>query len=92
MASRMTGSMLTAIGHPEWIAHSDAEYVDKVVTLARNMESRQSLRVTQRTQMARSPLCDARGLAMSLENAYVEMFERWHKDRRRRSVLRYVVK
>ena len=36
MASRMTASMLDAIGHPKWIARSEAEYIDKVVALARD--------------------------------------------------------
>jgi len=27
--------------------------------------------------MASSPLCDAKNLATSLENAYFDMFERW---------------
>jgi predicted O-linked N-acetylglucosamine transferase (SPINDLY family) len=82
MASRMTGSMLTAIGHPEWIARSDAEYVARVVALARDVESRRSLRATQRARMANSPLCDVRGLTRTLEQAYVEMFERWEKNTR----------
>ena len=77
VASRATATMLGALGHPEWIAHSEAEYVDKVVTLARNVEYRKVLRSTQRNQMAHSPLCDAHGLAMNLENAYFEMFDRW---------------
>ncbi len=77
MASRMTASMLDAIGHPEWIAHSEAEYINKVVALARDAEQRKALRSGQRSRMASSPLCDARGLALALENAYLEMFERW---------------
>ncbi|MBI2290356.1 MAG: tetratricopeptide repeat protein [Betaproteobacteria bacterium] len=78
MASLMTTSMLNAIGRPEWIAHSEAEYIDKVVALARDVEQRKAIRSSQRSRMASSPLCDARGLAMFLENAYSEMFERWH--------------
>lgn len=77
MAERMTASMLNAIGHPEWIARTEAEYIDKVVALARDLQQRNTLRFTQRERMALSPLCDAKGLALSLENAYVEMFERW---------------
>ena len=80
MASRMTVSMLDAIGHPEWVARSEAEYVEKVVALARDAEQRKALRSTQRQRMAASPLCDARGLTESLENAYFEMFKRWLKE------------
>ncbi len=77
VTSRATAAILSAIGHPEWIAHSEAEYLDKVVALARDVEQRKMLRFSQRDRMATSPLCDAKNLAMNLENAYVEMFERW---------------
>lgn len=77
MASRMATSILNAIGRPEWIAHSEAEYVDKVVALALDVGQRQALRTDQRRRIANSPLCDAHGLARTLEDAYSEMFERW---------------
>ncbi len=76
MASRMTASILSAIGHPEWIAHSAAEYVDKVVALATDVAQRKALRPVQRGLMAGSSICDARDLAMKLEDAYFEMFGR----------------
>ncbi len=78
--SRMTASMLNAIGHPEWITHSDQEYIDKVVALARDVEQRKALRPLQRERMANSPLCDAEDLARHLEKAYREMFERWQAN------------
>lgn len=77
VVSRATAALVNAIGHPEWITRSEAEYTDKVVALARDVEQRKALRSSQRDQMARSPLCNAKNLAMSLENAYVEMFRRW---------------
>jgi predicted O-linked N-acetylglucosamine transferase (SPINDLY family) len=77
MGFRMTATALNALGHPEWIAKSDAEYVDKVVALARDAARRAELRLQLRDEMARSPLCDARDLARSLEDAYVAMYERW---------------
>jgi len=75
VASRMTASLLDAVGRPKWIARSEAEYIDKAVALARNVDERKALRSSQRARMAASPLCDARGLAASLEAAYFEMFE-----------------
>ena len=33
------------------------------------------MRLTQREQMRVSPLCDAKGLAIALEDAYESMFE-----------------
>ena len=76
MATRMSSSMLDAIGHPEWIARSEQEYIEKVAALARNPEQRRQIRLSLRSQMARSPLCDAKGLAAALEDAYFAMFAR----------------
>ncbi|MEI6415127.1 MAG: tetratricopeptide repeat protein, partial [Pseudomonadota bacterium] len=78
MASRMTASMLHAIGLPEWIAESKDDYIAKVVALGRDVALRQSLRFTQRERMAQSPLCDGKGLALALEDAYEGMFDRWY--------------
>lgn len=82
MATRMTASMLDAIGHAGWVAASEEEYVNKVVALARDAALRQSLRASQRSRMAASPLCDAGGLTRALETAYHEMFARWQQGTR----------
>jgi len=81
MIHRMSASMLDSIGHREWIAESESEYVNKVVELARDVELRRNLRSSQRDKMRRSPLCDAAGLARSLEDAYEAMFDIWWKKR-----------
>jgi predicted O-linked N-acetylglucosamine transferase (SPINDLY family) len=76
MASRMTASMLHAIGHPEWIARSEEEYVRKAVGLARDARGREALRSRLRAEVARSPMCDRAGLTRSLEDAYLGMYGR----------------
>ena len=81
MASRMTASMLSSLGHEEWIARTEGEYIQKVLDLARDAERRSALRFVLRSQMAQSSLCDARGLARSLEAAYFEMVDRWQRRR-----------
>jgi protein O-GlcNAc transferase len=80
VASRATAAIVGALGHPEWIAQSEQEYIDNVVTLARDVEQRKELRSAQRERMTVSPLCDAKGLSRSLEDAYAEMFERWLQE------------
>jgi len=47
------------------------------VALARDLEHRKALRLIQRTQMTQSHLCDAKGLARALEDAFEAMLERW---------------
>ncbi|OFZ90774.1 MAG: hypothetical protein A2V78_16880 [Betaproteobacteria bacterium RBG_16_64_18] len=81
MASRMTASMLSALGHEEWIARTEREYIQIVLDLARDAEKRNTLRFSLRSQMAQCPLCDAGGLARSLEDAYFEMADRWQRRR-----------
>ena len=73
MTTRSTASLLMAIEHPEWVASSMTEYVEKVVALVRETGQRQKIRSTQRDRMAASPLCDTRSLAMALEDAYFQL-------------------
>lgn len=80
VGARFAASLLQAIGRSEWIAHSEAEYIAKTIALARDSALRKQLRFLQRDVMARSPLCDAAGLARTLEDAYVTMFERRHNS------------
>ncbi len=77
VGSRFATSLISAIGHNEWIAHSETEYMEKVIALAKNVELRIKLRFSQRDLMALSPLCDAQGLTSEMENAYSTMFTRW---------------
>jgi predicted O-linked N-acetylglucosamine transferase (SPINDLY family) len=76
VATRAAGTMLHAIGQMDWVARNEEEYVTKVVALARDVELRRSHRYAQRASMAASPLCDARGLASALEEAFTQMIER----------------
>lgn len=77
VGSRQTASLLQALGRTEWIADDEDSYIDKVVALARDVEGRRAMRSTQREQMRASPLCDAKGLARALEDAYGAMVQRW---------------
>ncbi len=79
VGSRFAATLLHTIGHDEWIARTEAEYIEKTVALAHDVALRKQLRATQRDTMANSPLCDAKGLARALEDAYADMFERWLK-------------
>jgi predicted O-linked N-acetylglucosamine transferase (SPINDLY family) len=70
-------SVLSAVGHPEWIARSEAEYVDKLVALASDLPSLAQTRRTLRAQMQASALMDEAGFAREVEDAYAQMFARW---------------
>jgi predicted O-linked N-acetylglucosamine transferase (SPINDLY family) len=77
MGGTMAASVLKALGHPEWIAHSDEEFVSIVCSLARDVEKRKQLRQTQRARVAASELCDGKGLARAFEEAFESMYDRW---------------
>ncbi len=74
---RMSVSQLCALGRPEWIAETPAQYVDLAVSLAADGETRRVARADQRRRVERSPLCDGPGLARALERAYRELWNRW---------------
>lgn len=70
-------SVLSAIGHPEWIAHTESEYVDKLVALASDLPELARIRSNLRSQMQASALMDEEGFARDVEDAYAQMFARW---------------
>ena len=70
---RMGTSLLTTLGHPEWIAATTDEYVQIAVALAANLTRLAQIRAELRQQMRVSGLCDAAGYTADLENLYLEM-------------------
>jgi protein O-GlcNAc transferase len=74
---RLGSSILVGVGHPEWIAHSEDEYVEKCVALASDLPALAALRVSIRDQMRASALMDEVGFARKVEAAYKEMFAHW---------------
>ncbi len=74
---RLASSILEGLGHPEWIARSEAEYVVKAVALARDVDKLAGYRAGLRNEMQASPLMDEAGLARRVEAAYRQMFEIW---------------
>lgn len=72
--SRMGVSILTNLGHPEWIARTPEEYIEKAVALAQDYEELATIRGKLRDEMRRSPLCDgaafARSFTEKLETLY----------------------
>jgi predicted O-linked N-acetylglucosamine transferase (SPINDLY family) len=75
--SRVSASLLTNLGRPEWITHSESEYIEKSVGLAAELPHLAEMRSTQRELMRQSPLCDAGRFVSQLEDAYREMWRQW---------------
>ncbi len=74
---RLGSSILMGLGHPEWIAHSEDEYVDKCLALASDLPALAAIRAGLRAQTRTSALMDEGGFARKVEAAYHEMFSRW---------------
>ncbi len=77
VGSRMGSSVLNTLGRTEWIARTEAEYVQIVTALAADVELRKTRRANLRTEMAGSKLCDAAGLTRALEDAFESMYDQW---------------
>ncbi len=74
---RFGASILHALGHPEWLAADDEEYVRCAVALAADIDGLAKLRSGMREAMRRSPLMDARGLAREMEGHYRRLWRGW---------------
>lgn len=85
MGGRMSSTILRALGKPEWVAQTEDQYVNLVASLAKDVDGRRLLRTTQRTLMAKSLLCDAKGITLALQDAFENMLA---KCRQRNGVAR----
>jgi len=77
---RASASMLAAIGLNDLIASGYDDYISKVIALAKAPERRTYLRSNLRSIMTESPLCDGKGLAISMESAYKDMWARYMNE------------
>ena len=67
---RIAASMLTAVGLPDLIADTDADYVELAARLAADRPRLAELRRTLRERMLASPLMDASAFTAAVEVAY----------------------
>jgi predicted O-linked N-acetylglucosamine transferase (SPINDLY family) len=74
---RLGSSILEGVGHPEWIARSEEEYIEQAVALASDLPKLAGIRANLRQEMQASPLMDEVGFARKVEDAYRDMFKRW---------------
>ncbi|MCK7578321.1 MAG: tetratricopeptide repeat protein [Chromatiales bacterium] len=74
---RIGSKMLVGAGHPEWIAASEADYVDKAVALASDLQRLARLRAGLRAEFEASPWRDEAGFVRRVEQAYRNMWQQW---------------
>ncbi len=80
-ASRMSASILSAVGLSELIVNDNKQYVDIAVDLANNPNKFHSLREKLKKNKQTYPLFDTQLFVESLENAYAQIWE-LHKTQR----------
>lgn len=85
---RLGSSILEGVGHSEWVATTEAQYVERAVTLANDLPKLAATRATLRAEMQASALMDEAGFARKVEAAYREMFSRWADPNRGASLTR----
>ena len=72
---KIGSSILSAIGHSEWIATSEEEYVQKAVKLASDIEKLNTTRGSLRKEIKLSPIMDHKGFVEKLEKIYQQMWD-----------------
>ena len=80
LAGRVAASLLNAVGLPELIAATQAEYEAKAIEFATQPEKLHQLKNRLKSNRATSPLFDGRLLAGHIEAAYVAMYARYKAD------------
>jgi predicted O-linked N-acetylglucosamine transferase (SPINDLY family) len=76
-ASRVSASLLTAAGHPEWVAEDAEGFVRIAASLAGDLPRLASIRASLRGELRASPLLDARAYAHRFHAAIRECWREW---------------
>jgi predicted O-linked N-acetylglucosamine transferase (SPINDLY family) len=77
---RIGTSMLMNLGLPDWIATTEAEYIDKACAFAGQPQALNELRLGFRDRMRACPLMDGPAFARGMEDAYRFMYDHWRKE------------
>ena len=75
--ARVGASLLTHVGHPEWIARNPESYVSAAIMLAQDRGRLAASRMRLRNEYLASPLANPAALARSVEAAYRAMWRKW---------------
>jgi protein O-GlcNAc transferase len=74
---RLGSSILHGVGHPEWIAENEDEYIARAAELAGEIPRLARVRTALRDEMRACPLMDEPGFARKVEGAYRGMWKAW---------------
>ncbi len=79
-ASRVAASLLSAVGLPELITQSQAQYEALAIDLGCHPEKLQALKTKLAINRLTTPLFDSALFTKHIESAYTQMYERYQND------------
>jgi predicted O-linked N-acetylglucosamine transferase (SPINDLY family) len=85
-AGRMTASLLQAVGLPELVTESLAQYEELARKLASDPSQLQSIRRRLAENRSSHPLFDTNRFRQGIEAAYVMMWENWQRGEGPRNI------
>jgi predicted O-linked N-acetylglucosamine transferase (SPINDLY family) len=80
--SRVGASLLTYTGLKDLITESPQQYIELAVELARDPEQVGELRRQLRRHLPNTPVFNPATFVKGLEAKYIEVFDKWHNERR----------
>lgn len=78
---KLASVLLHNIGHPEWIAHDEDQFVEIATDLASDIPRLVTFRDSLRSEMVASPIMDGPGFARDFEAACRAMWKDWCEKR-----------
>lgn len=74
-SGRSTSSVLTQMGHKDWIAKTPEEYIEKAVAMSSDIPMLTKIRKTLRDELLQSPV--VKGYVGVVEDAYKRIWREW---------------
>ena len=74
---RVGASILTNIGHEDFIAHDINGYIELAVEMSANLKYLMEIRTCLRERMQNAPLCDGKSFAKDFETIYQDMWSKY---------------
>ena len=77
MTGRLSASIMTTLGLPDWIAETQEEYVDLAIQKATDLQSLSTLRQKLRSTFTSSVIGDQAAYARAVEKEYRQLWQEW---------------
>jgi predicted O-linked N-acetylglucosamine transferase (SPINDLY family) len=85
-ASRVSASLLTAVGLPELITKTPEEYEKLILSLSKAPERLKKIRMSLNANCSSSPLFDTEKFSNNLEKAYTQIWKNYQAGRKPKTI------